>query len=297
MQEHRNAFKLAIDADDHAALAALLDEHAGLLPLLNAPLFKWGMPPLAAAKSVATAELLRRYGAEVEKVGEWWGPGFGVRLVVPEVGRRLAAQGARLTPHAAAALGLVDELTHLLDADSALVRAKGGDEATPLHFARDLPTARLLVERGADVDARDADHASTPAQWLIGEAPEVSRYLLERGATPDIFLAAALNDRVLAARLIAADPDCVGHRIGKESFHSIGHEGLGGTILQWTLGFNSYAHQIAKKKGNDALFEFLWERSDVPTRFLAACVTAMRPEAEAIAARNPALVDSQPDED
>ena len=266
--EFRTALKQAIETDDHAAIAALLDEHTELLPLLNEPLFKWGMPPLAAAQSVTTAEMLHADGAEFDHVGEWWGPGFGVRLVAPEVARYLVEQGVRLTPHAAAALGLVDELTRLLDADSGLVHAKGGDEATPLHFARDLPTARLLVERGADLDARDGDHTSTPAQWLIGETPEISRYLLERGATPDIFLAAALNDRALAERLIDADPDCVGHRIGKEAFHSIGYEGLGGTILQWTLGFNSYAHQIAKKKGNDALFEFLWERSGDATRLL-----------------------------
>lgn len=67
------------------------------------------------------------------------------------------------------------------------------DNCTPLHFARDVETAQLLLTHGARIDARDQDHSSTPAQWLIGDAPEVSRFLLTQGATPDIFLAAALG--------------------------------------------------------------------------------------------------------
>jgi len=51
----------------------------------------------------------------------------------------------------------------------------------------------LLLDHGARINARDEDHTSTPAQWLIGEWPEVARFLLERGAKGDIFLAAALG--------------------------------------------------------------------------------------------------------
>src|SRR4051794_33765453 len=41
---------------------------------------------------------------------------------------------------------------------------------------------------------------STPAQWLIGESPEVAGFVFERGAKADIFLAAALGDLALAER-------------------------------------------------------------------------------------------------
>ena len=103
----------------------------------------------------------------------------------------------------------------MLQADPSPIDARGGDGCTPLHFARDLATAEFLVSRGANIDARDEDHDSTPPQWGIGNAPEVSRYLLEQGAAPDIFLAAALGDFDLAARLVSENPLCVAYRIGR----------------------------------------------------------------------------------
>src|SRR5258708_3437824 len=155
------------------------------------------------------------------------------------------------TVHEVAERGLVDELAKMLAADRSLIDAKGVDACTPLHFARDVATATLLLEHGARIDARDEDHESTPAQWRISKAPDVARFLWERGATPDIFLAAALGDRALAERLIAANPTCLGHRIGKlPEFPPIGHKDRGGSIYQWTLAFNSYAHQIALAKGH-----------------------------------------------
>jgi hypothetical protein len=81
-------------------------------------------------------------------------------------------------------------------------------------FLATSPQQRLLLEHGARIDARDEDHESTPAQWLVGDAPDVARFLLERGATPDIFLAAALGDRGLAEELIDANRGCLTHRIG-----------------------------------------------------------------------------------
>jgi ankyrin repeat protein len=103
----------------------------------------------------------------------------------------------------------------MLVRDPSLIDAKGGDGCTPLHFSRDVETAELLLAHGARVDARDEDHESTPAQWLIGDAPEVTRFLLEHGATPDIFLAAALGDRELAETLIDSNPACLAYPIGR----------------------------------------------------------------------------------
>jgi ankyrin repeat protein len=279
----------ALEANDVAAIEALIHDHSGLL---NAPNLR---PAVTAARTIATAERLLGWGADTGAVGKWWAPGFYTRSVAAGVGRFLVERGAPLTAHAAAGLGLADHLADLLAADPSLIDAKGGDGCTPLHFARDLETAKVLLARGARVDARDDDHESTPAQWLIGEAPDVARFLLEHGAAPDIFLAAALGDRGLAERLIQADPGCLAHRIGRlPEFPPIGHKGRGGTIYQWTLAFNSYAHQIALQKGYRELFAFLYENSDTPTRLLVSCVLARRPEAEAIAARNPGLVDSLP---
>jgi ankyrin repeat protein len=235
---------------------------------------------------------------DLKAVSEWWAPGFNTREIDAHLARQLVERGATVTVHAAAGLGLTDHLTRMLDADPSLIDAKGGDACTPLHFARNVETARLLLDRGARIDARDEDHESTPAQWSIREAPDVVRFLLDRGATPDIFLASALGDRDLAARLIEENPACVAYRTGlAPAYPPLGHNGRGGTIYQWTLAFNSYPHQIALLKWHTGVFDLLWEKSDDKTRLLVACVLARRDEAQAIAARHPGLVSSLPSED
>jgi ankyrin repeat protein len=235
---------------------------------------------------------------DLHAVSEWWASGLHTRGVDPHVARTLVERGATLTVHAAAGIGLTDHLTRMLDADPTLIDAKGCDACTPLHFARDIATARLLLDRGARIDARDEDHESSPVQWLIRDAPDVVRFLLGQGATPDIFLAAALGDRDLATRLIDASPRSVAYRIGRlPAFPPIGHKRRGGTIYQWTLAFNSYPHQIALAKGHADVFDLLWERSDDTTRLLVSCVLARRADAEAIVSRRPGIVASLPPED
>lgn len=293
----KDQLKHAIEADDRDRVRALVADEPKAAESINGPLFSSGVPALAGAKSLEMVDLLRALGADPVAVGEWWAPGFGLRMVDPEVARALVTHGAKLTVHAAAALGLVDELTQMLDADLALVHAKGGDDGRPLHFARDLATAQLLVDRGAELDARDSDHGSTPAQWLLRDAPDVTRFLLASGAEPDIFLAAALGDRELAERLVVADSTVLAQRIGKEPFYAIGEHDGGGTILQWTAAFNSYPHQIAKKTGHDDLFTWMYGRSDPTTKLLVACLLGMRAEAEQLAAETPGLVQSLDDVD
>jgi hypothetical protein len=252
---------------------------------------------LARANNVAEAERLIERGASVEAVGEWWAGGLGARSVDEDVARFLVDSGAKLTVHAAAGLGFVDRLEEMLRADPSLIDAKGCDACTPLHFSRDVATAELLLSHGARIDARDEDHDSTPAQWLIGDLPDVSRFLLSRGAAADIFLAVAVGDRELTERLVAADPGCVSYRIGKRpEFPPLG-EGRGGTIYQWTLAFNNYPHQIAVQKGHAEIFEFLYAKSDAATRLLVSCLLGRRSDALEIAARNPGLVTSLPDAD
>ncbi|MBV8843715.1 MAG: ankyrin repeat domain-containing protein [Bryobacterales bacterium] len=200
--------------------------------------------------------------------------------------------------HKAALAGQADTLTAMLRADTSLIDAKGMDARTPLHCAGTVAVAALLLDHGARIDARDEDHNSTPAQWRIGEAPDVARFLLERGARPDIFLAAALGDMALAEKLVGEDRGCPGHRIGKApQFPPLGHEGHGGTIYQWTLRFNSYPHQIALMKGYQAMFDFLYAESDLATRLLVNCVLGRREEAQAIASAHPEIVPELADVD
>jgi ankyrin repeat protein len=228
-------------------------------------------------------------------VGNHWASGFGADQIPPAIARLLVAHGAPLSIHAAAVFGFVDRLAAFLQADPSLIHAKGGDGCTPLHFAHDVATAQFLLDHGAGIDARDEDHDSTPAQWRIGKTPEVTRYLLDQGATPDIFLAAALGDRDLVSELIAKNPSCVSHRIGRlPDFPPLGYQARGGTILQWTLAFNSYPHQIALLKGHKAIFDLLYENSDPQIRLLVCCVLARREEAELIVSQHPDLVANLP---
>lgn len=203
-----------------------------------------------------------------------------------------------LQVHEAARAGLADKLAAMLAADPSLIDAKGIDARTPLHCAGTVAVAALLLDHGARIEALDEDHHSTPAQWLIGESPEVARFLLERGAKADIFLAAALGDMALAERLVAEDRGCLEHRIGKApEFPPIGYKGRGGTIYQWTLAFNSYPHQIALLKGHGAMFDYLYAESEPKTRLLVNCVLARRTEAEEIAKSHPEIVPQLPDVD
>jgi Ankyrin repeats (many copies)/Ankyrin repeat len=210
----------------------------------------------------------------------------------------MAQQNADQAVHEAARAGLTDELAEMLTVDPSLIDAKGMDGRTPLHCAGTVAAAALLLDRGARVDARDEDHDSTPAQWRIGESPDVARFLLERGAKADIFLASALGDVALAEKLVAEDRGCLAHRIGKPpEFPPLGHQGRGGTIYQWTLRFNSYPHQIALMKGYQAMFDLLYAASDTVAQLLVNCLLGRRGEAEAIAKEHPDMVPGLPDVD
>lgn len=286
-------------ADDCVIVAQLLADHPQLRARLNDGLLKMNMPPLAAAKSREMVDLLIGQGARVEVVGDWWAPGFGAEQVERATARYLVEKGAKLTIHAATGIGLMDVVEQMLDRDPTLVTARGGDGCHPLHFCSDLEIARLLIDRGAEVDARDDDHDSTPAQWRIGDAAEITKWLINHGATPDIFMAAGLGDIALAKRLVSDDPKCTAYRIGnnKGKFPGIGFQDRGGTIYQWSLGFNLSPHEVALKFGHKDVYDYLIERSAAKELFLVACTSADRPLAESIAMTDPEIVSTLDEED
>lgn len=278
MHATATALRDAFLAGDHLSVESLLDAHPELCQHLNANAFGCDAPPLAMAKTIPLVDVLIEHGASVDRVTDWWKSGFGAEQVDPAVARHLTDRGARLSIHAAAAIGLTDVVRSMLQRDPALVHTKGGDGCRPLHFARDPELAELLIAAGADVNARDEDHDSTPAQWRIGDAPVTVRLLLHHGATPDIFLAAALGDLAMAENLVANNPDCTGYRIGNDQgpFPGIGFQHRGGTIYQWTLGFNLSPHQVAHGRGHASLYDFLLAHSMPRTRLLVAATMANR---------------------
>jgi hypothetical protein len=151
----------------------------------------------------------------------------------------------------------------MLDADPSLIDAKGCDACTRcISLATSRPHDAARSRRRAS-RRRDEDHDSTPVQWLIrGRAGR--RALSPRPGRDARYLPGlALGDRELVARLIDANPRSrrVSHRAGTRLPAAwLPHRG--GTIYQWTLAFNSYAHQIALLNGHADVFELLWARSD-----------------------------------
>ena len=291
--------KQALEADDRVAVNLWLLQHPGSLREVASNPDCGALRLLAAVRSEGMADLLLAQGLTVAQVGDWWAQGFGLAGLSPTVAEHFIRCGATITPHAAAGLGLVERLRTMLDQHPELMHAKGGDGGRPLHFSRDVATARLLVERGANLDDRDDDHDSTAAQWRIGEAPEVTRYLIEQGAQSDIFMAARLGDLELAHQLVSENRCCTTYRIGNNSgpFPGIGARGGGGSIYQWTLGFNRSAQEIAHLRGHHEVFVFLMSQTPPHQQLLIACMLADRELANSIAASSPGLVNGLGDED
>jgi ankyrin repeat protein len=216
-------------------------------------------------------DLLLRSGADINARSHWWAGGFGVLdSCAPEFAPFLIERGAVVDAHAAARLGLFERLKELIAANPDVVRARGGDGQTPLHFAQTVDTAQYLLDHGAALDARDIDHESTPAQYMVRDRQEVARFLVERGAWTDILMAVALGNLDLVRRHLEADPACIRTSVSEQYFPKRDPR-AGGTIYIWTLGQHKTAHVIAREFGHEAIFRFLMERSPDELKLAQAC--------------------------
>ncbi len=289
-------FKRAVRVGDAQTLGTLLAQHADVREAINAPIFSFDSPALVAVSSehVDVIDVLLANGADPNQRSGWWAGGFhplhGARGVAAE---HLIAGGAIPDACAAASLDRPDLLSAMLAADPGRVHERGGDGKTPLHFARSRRIADLLLAAGADVDARDIDHRSTPAEWMLGDSPdearhELARYLVERGASADIFLAAALGLADRARAMLEADPGLLGLKTSQgdygekrpSSFH----------IYQWTIGPNLSPLQTAAKFRQDATLAVMERFASPEQRLLLACHRGDREAARAIVAEQPGIV-------
>ncbi|MGH9646884.1 MAG: ankyrin repeat domain-containing protein, partial [Bryobacteraceae bacterium] len=261
----------ALQDDDVPGFRQLLDRCPELRAGINEPISHFNSPLIIHVRSEAMLEALLEAGADVNARSKWWAGGFGLLdTAEPEVAARAIERGAVVTVHAAARLGMIGKLKELIAADPALINARGGDGQTPLHFASTAEIAAYLLDHGADINARDVDHESTPAQYMLKSRPEVARYLIQRGAKSDILMAAALGDSDLAKKHLQADPECIRTRVNdqyfpKTNFHS------GGTIYQWVLGWHVSACQVAKAFGHPEVLALLLERCPADEKLLNAC--------------------------
>jgi ankyrin repeat protein len=257
---------------------------------INDPMFDFGQRAAhIAAKNATMLRTLIAAGADVNMKSDWEnGPYTVLDNADEDTARFLMAHGAKLTPNVAARLGWLDELRTLVHADGALVHARGGDGQQPLHEARTVAIADFLLDRGAGVDVRCIDHQSTPAQYALADRPDVCRHLLERGATPDIFMAARLGDVRLATRLLDTDPECVAARINEPGYPPVPPF----NIYCWSIGFSMSPHEVALKFDHRDVHDLLAARSPARVRFLNALVTADEHAANAVLAEDPSLLRS-----
>lgn len=283
-------FKEAFAEDDARAVRDLFQRHPELKAKVNEPIAAFDAPAIAQARSRDMLDALLEAGADINAKSRWWAGGFGLlHGAEPELAVYAIERGANVDVHAAARLGMMDKLRDLISADPSLVHARGGDGQTPLHFASTLPIAEFLLESGADIDARDIDHESTPAQWMIRHRQEIVRLLVQRGCHTDILMASALGDVELVRHQLEADPDCIHMRVSGEYFHMINPR-AGGTIYQWTLGWYVSPHDVAKQCGHEHVFRLLMERSPADVRFIAACWNADQSAVKAVVDEHPELV-------
>jgi ankyrin repeat protein len=94
-----------------------------------------------------------------------------------------------------------------------------GDNATPLHFAAGgghLESVRLLLDAGADVHGVGDLHESGVIGWAVGDGVNVNHdvvaLLLERGARHQIFSAIGMGDLALVQSIVEHDPEALSRR-------------------------------------------------------------------------------------
>ncbi len=278
--------------EQHPELRALLNHAAPELPFGFLPLM-----PVVRSGNRAMIDLFLSVGADINARSAWWAGGFGVLdLCEPAMAPFLIERSAIVDAHAASRLGMLDRLGALVSADPGAVHARGGDGQTPLHFASSVEIARFLLDHGADIDALDIDHESTPAQHMVRDRQDVVRYLIERGCRTDLLMAAALGDLDLVRRLLDADPACIRMSVTERHFPKRDPRG-GGTIYTWTLGANKSAHVVARASGHDDVFRLLMEHSPAELKLAVASTLGDHDLFRTLLANRPGLIQSLTEDD
>jgi len=282
--------KQAFQQDDARLVRKILGRYPELKARINDPVGPFDSPAITRVRSRQMLDVLLEAGADINAKSRWWAGGFGLlHGAKPDLAAYAIQRGAFVDVHAAARLGMLERLRELVSADPALVRAKGGDGQTPLHFASTVEIAAFLLENGAEIDAKDVDHESTAAQYMIGDRQEIVRYLIRRGCQTDLLMAAALGDAELVKRHLAEEPDCIHLRVSDEYFPKANPH-AGGTIYQWTLGWHVSAHDVAKKFGHEHVFQLLMEHSPADVKLTVACWNGDKAQVRAVLREEPEIV-------
>ncbi len=244
-------FFTAIKQRDYARVRDWLSRDPAPLTAFDPDSF--GAPPLNIAVSrgdIEMIELLLEAGADPDLKSDWWAGGFAALHTIPpdskdDIAPRLIEAGATVDAHAAAYLGDLRVLKQRITEDPAVVGARGGDGRMPLHFATTPEVARLLLDHGADIEARDVDHESTPVMWAAAAHPKVAQVLLDAGAKGDVFLYSAIGDTTRLATALDEAPGAGRWIIDATRFPTSKKEVT--AIYAFTLGWESTPLQVAAR--------------------------------------------------
>jgi len=298
------ALTAAIKGNDASLVRQVLARNPQLKSSINQPLpnYSFDAPAIIAAVHTENRDVidaLLEAGANINQRTGWWAGSFGVLdSANPQLAAYLISRGATVDIHAAARLGMIDRVRELLAADPQSVHARGGDGQFPLHFAATVEIAALLLDHGADINARDIDHESTAAQYMASSRRymdsqslyrhEVARFLISRGAQTDILMASALGDLALVERLLNHDPETIRTTVSERYFPKRDPRS-GGSIYFYGFGVSRSPHMIAHQFGHTPVFELLMQRSAPWLRLVQAAEIGDQPGVEQILLQHPTL--------
>jgi ankyrin repeat protein len=292
----------AFQRHDASAVRRLFENHAELRERINEPAFAFNAPAIVAyADDLAMVDVLLDFGADPNRRSEWWAGGFhALYSATGAAAERLIAAGAIPDACAAAHLDRPDLLARLIAEDPARVSERGGDGQTPLHFAKSHTVIDLLLSAGAEIDARDMDHRSTAAEWMLDRAQDagrydLARYLVERGASADIFLAAALGLGDTVSEMLQARPQLLDLRTGEgdygerppSSYH----------IYFWTIGNGRLPLEVAAQFGQHETLRTMMEFASPLQRLLLACRLGDEGQARSVLREHPGIIQSMAPDD
>jgi len=287
---------------DTSAIRVLFEKHPELRQRIDEPLFAFDSPAIVAySGDLAMVDVLLDFGADPNRRSDWWAGGFhSLHSATGAAAERLIAAGAIPDACAAAHLDRPDLLARLIADDPARVHERGGDGQTPLHFAKSRAVVDMLLAAGADIDARDVDHRSTAAEWMLDPKRgkgrfDLARYLVERGAHADIFLAAALGLTGKVRAMLTANPELLDLRTGRgdygekppSSYH----------IYFWTIGDSRSPLDVALQFDQQEALRAMREFASPLQSLLLACRRGDEAQARSIMRENPGIIESMTADD
>lgn len=291
-------FKDGVYDNNVEKVRQLLEQHPNLRLILDEPLYSFDSQAIVVSSShgnVEMVKLLTEYGADIDIKSEWWAGGFSALYHAnPEITAYLLEHGATIDIHVACKLDMLDKVKEMVAADPELVNAKGGDGQRPLHYATTTRIMDILLENGADINARDVDHYATAAQWAVHNV-EKCRYLIDKGADVDLFVAISVGDANLVKRILENSPEVINGRVIDGNFEDGGSQG--GHIYFYILGYGMRPLKFAAQKGNQEVIDVLLSYASVKDQFLYACVRGDEALATRILDQHPKLMETLPAED